>query len=151
MEVQPVWSLFQFQKDFTVKWYKNYWNNSFQIQIKVKNFLNVRWKIKFVCKLLFCLLETLQHMLLSLDFLSIVSLIITFLQLLNDSNKLKFNFASLAIMEILREMGLKISSSICIQTTSSKEGLNLILLIIKMFQMHFKWRSNMCISRFDVS
>ena len=71
---------------------------------------------------------------------------------MNDSYKLvEFNFASLAIMEILREMGLKISSSICIQTTSSKEGLNLILLIIKMFQMHFKWRSNMCISRFDVS
>ena len=44
MEVQPHWPLFQFQKDFTVKGYKNYWYYSFQIQIKVKNFENVRWK-----------------------------------------------------------------------------------------------------------
>ena len=44
MEVQPHWQLFQFQKDFTAKGYKNYWYYSFQIQIKVKTFENVRWK-----------------------------------------------------------------------------------------------------------
>ena len=38
------WPLFQFQKDFTVKGYKNYWYYTFQILIKMKNFKNVRWK-----------------------------------------------------------------------------------------------------------
>ena len=42
-ELQPLWPLFQFQKDFTVYGYKNYWYYSFQIQIKVKNFENERW------------------------------------------------------------------------------------------------------------
>ena len=88
MELQPHWQLFQFQKDFTVKGYKNYWYYSFQIQIKVKNFENVRWNVKCevflwivilsaslaFSKIIILSSRNLQSLLFSSEFLDLVSL-----------------------------------------------------------------------------
>ena len=58
MEVQLYWLLLNFKKISEWNGIKNYWYYSFQIQIKVKNVKNVKWKIKLVLKLLFCLLQS---------------------------------------------------------------------------------------------